>query len=292
MTNREVLEAARHDRPVRRRRTRASEDAALDAFFALATVAPVRILMADYDGTLAPFRGATERVPPYPGVAEALQGLVDRGTTRLVIISGRPIRDLEARLPWLRPRPELWGSHGLERLTADGRLVAPPVPLALAELLDALEAWMAERGWSDLFERKPYGFALHERRDPNRFAEVQAAVLAHWSKTSQMRGLERIPFDGGIEFRPSRVDKGEVVRTILAEAGNEAAVAYLGDDATDEDAFEALDGRGLTVLVRPRRRPTRAEVWLRPPEDLIDFLCRWGRSEGAGKAPARAGKGR
>jgi trehalose-6-phosphatase len=52
-------------------------------------------------------------------------------------------------------------------------------------------------------------------------------------------------------------------------------VAYLGDDRTDEDAFKALAGRGLAVLVREELRPTAAAVWLRPPVELLDFLQRW-----------------
>jgi trehalose-6-phosphatase len=65
------------------------------------------------------------------------------------------------------------------------------------------------------------------------------------------------------------------VRTILAESLPDAAVAYLGDDRTDEDAFRALNGKGLTVLVRPEYRPTAAEVWLQPPQELIQFLEEW-----------------
>ena len=37
----------------------------------------------------------------------------------------------------------------------------------------------------------------------------------------------------------------------------------------------ALQGRGLTVLVRRERRKTAAQAWLKPPEELLDFLVRW-----------------
>jgi trehalose 6-phosphate phosphatase len=67
--------------------------------------------------------------------------------------------------------------------------------------------------------------------------------------------------------------------------------AYLGDDATDERAFRAISGRGLSVLVRPSWRQTAAELWLRPPEELLDFLNRWlealrGRDALGGQAAA------
>jgi len=34
-------------------------------------------------------------------------------------------------------------------------------------------------------------------------------------------------------------------------------------------------GRGLSVLMRQKWRETEAEVWLRPPEELKEFLEMW-----------------
>ena len=61
--------------------------------------------------------------------------------------------------------------------------------------------------------------------------------------------------------------------------------AYLGDDLTDEDAFKAVEGRGLGILVRKQWRSTAAAAWLKPPEELIRFLERWAEvcSGGLGK---------
>ncbi|HTO77458.1 MAG TPA: trehalose-phosphatase [Thermoanaerobaculia bacterium] len=254
------------------------------------SAAPSRVLLADYDGTLAPFRSGRDIAAPYAGVAELLSEIAAARRTRLVLVSGRAVSDLGQRVRWLRPRPELWGSHGLERMTPEGRLDAPPVSRAIAELLEDVARWTSARGAERLFERKPYGFALHERPDPVRYRRLREAVLARWSAPACRAGLVLGPFDGGIEFRPEDANKGRVVRTILEEEKREAAVAYLGDDATDEDAFAALRGRGLAVLVRSRRRESAAAAWLRPPEELRDFLLRWLRAEPA--APARSGKDR
>jgi trehalose-6-phosphatase len=64
------------------------------------------------------------------------------------------------------------------------------------------------------------------------------------------------------------------VETIIAEEGD-AVIAYLGDDFTDEDAFSAIKGKGLSALVRPEWRPTSADVWIIPPEELLSFFDRW-----------------
>jgi trehalose-phosphatase len=256
-------------------------------FFEALASSPTRVLLTDYDGTLAPFRRDREDVFPDLRVAGALRALAEEGRTRLVIVSGRALSDLVRHAEWLRPRPELWGSHGLERWTPGRGREAPPVARPLGDLLDNLESWMSGRGGADLFERKPYGFALHERPDPSRYPEIRDGLLLEWSAACARAGLRLFPFDGGIEFRTAAATKGNVIRTILGEAGPEAAIAYLGDDATDEDAFEALAERGLSILVRARPRATKADVRLRPPDELEAFLERWLRIDrGSGRAPA------
>src|SRR5215472_16009868 len=86
----------------------------LDRFFAGLGRARKRELLLDYDGTLAPFRVARDQATPYPGVREILGAMQRSGHTRLVVISGRAIADLEPLLGLDLPL-ELWGSHGWER---------------------------------------------------------------------------------------------------------------------------------------------------------------------------------
>ena len=71
------------------------------------------------------------------------------------------------------------------------------------------------------------------------------------------------------------LDKGDAVRTMLKETAPNVPVTYLGDDITDERAFRALSSRGLGILVRPNFRRSAAQAWLKPPEELHDFLSRW-----------------
>lgn len=87
----------------------------LSDFFETLRGAPQRILMLDYDGTLAPFQLDHARAVPYPGVTEILDAIMEDPRTRLVIVSGRWTRDLLPLLP-LRRRPEIFGSHGIEQL--------------------------------------------------------------------------------------------------------------------------------------------------------------------------------
>ena len=253
-----------------------------DAFFAAVASAPARALLLDYDGTLAPFRRERDRAFPYTGVRERLTGILQDGGTRVAVVSGRALADLSPLLSLPRS-PELWGSHGLERRRESGTAdAAAPAP-SIAGLVEGAGDWAAGRGWTEGFERKPYGFAIHGRGvSGSELAAMRDDTLDRWSAEAAAAGLELLDFDGGFEFRPSGSHKGDVIRTTLAEMPPRAAVAYLGDDRTDEDAFEALSGRGAAVLVRGELRPTAADLWIRPPGELLDFLDRWRRTAASG----------
>jgi trehalose 6-phosphate phosphatase len=92
---------------------------------------------------------------------------------------------------------------------------------------------------------------------------------------AEYSGLDLLEFDGGVEIRAPGADKGNAVRAFLREIGRDTPTAYLGDDSTDESAFRAIEGRGISVLVRPTWRQTAAQSWLQPPGELLDFLGLW-----------------
>jgi trehalose 6-phosphate phosphatase len=236
-----------------------------------------RLLMLDYDGTLAPFRKERDEALPYPGVQEAVQSIAGHPSTRMVIVSGRAVSDL---LPLLRfrPLPEIWGAHGWERRRANGDYQVGPFPDACLRGLEKADAWMASLGFEGCCEKKPGSVALHVRAfGPETARETEERTLRGWKTIAEDYGLEIQRFDGGIEMRVPGRSKGDAVRTLLAESGPHTAAAYLGDDATDEDAFVALGSRGLSVLVRPEPRESRADIWIRPPEGLLSFLAPWRR---------------
>jgi trehalose 6-phosphate phosphatase len=106
-------------------------------------------------------------------------------------------------------------------------------------------------------------------------ADIRKRAAGGWEGIANDFGLSLHDFDGGVEIRVPGRDKGVAVETILTESGTGAVAAYLGDDLTDEDAFRALKGNGLGVFVNKELRETAADLWIRPPEELIEFLSRW-----------------
>ena len=254
------------------------KDIYLEDFFDRLRIARHRALLLDYDGTLAPFCTERDDARPYPGVRELLNGLLELNSVRMVLISGRATKDLVPLLG-LDQLPEIWGSHGWERLMPDGTCEKMKLDESAQCRLTEAYRWIQAEGFVNHCERKPAGLALHWRGLPDvNASEIRAKALQKWSSLTQNTGLGIYEFDGGIELRMSGRDKGNAVATILSEMGEGAVIAYLGDDLTDEDAFQALKGKGLSVLVRPDFRQTAADLWLRPPEELLDFLKNWQRA--------------
>jgi trehalose-6-phosphatase len=70
------------------------------------------------------------------------------------------------------------------------------------------------------------------------------------------------------------------VKAVLSDTAPDSPVAYLGDDITDEDAFQLVKAQGLAVLVRPEFRETAADLWIKPPQELLAFLERWRAAPG------------
>ncbi|MEW5994601.1 MAG: trehalose-phosphatase [Candidatus Zixiibacteriota bacterium] len=255
-------------------------DCNLNSFFESLRCAGHRALLLDYDGTLAPFQVDREQALPYPGVKRLLSRLVANANTRTVVISGRPVEDVK-RLLQLERLPEIWGSHGLERLIGGSEYEAIDLSPAAQTGLKAAQIWIEKEHLSQFAERKPSGFAFHWRgKSKEEAIRLRRKIEQKWLSEASRFGLIVREFDGGLELRPAGITKGDAVRRIVSELGSGAPLAYLGDDLTDEDAFRALEGRGLRVLVRSELRETAADIWIKPPEELLEFLGRWLESGG------------
>jgi trehalose-phosphatase len=233
------------------------------------------VLLLDYDGTLAPFRIERDKAIPYPGIRDLLKAIQNRTLTRLVVISGRAIDDLLPLLD-LDPPPEIWGCHGWERLLADGRRPEVTLPDMAREGLSAARDWVHGRGLDGHCEEKPASLAVHWRglSSPEQDT-LRSEIEEGWQPIADCHGLVVHSFDGGLEMRCPGRDKGTAVQSVLKDVVNGEAIAFLGDDLTDEDGFKILGGQGLSVLVRKEPRSTLADIQITPPDELLDFLTSW-----------------
>src|SRR3974390_3806252 len=116
-------------------------------------------LVLDYDGTLAPFRQNPGDAYPYPGVADVLQEIVNTGRTRVVLVTGRGAPELIPLLN-LTPRPEKWGTPGLERLHPDDTYQRVHIDHDTLETLSAAADWVKSLKVEHLVEHKPGRLAV------------------------------------------------------------------------------------------------------------------------------------
>lgn len=249
-----------------------------DGFFARLGRAPQAVLCLDYDGTLAPFRSDRTRATPYPGVRRLLQQIAAVPKCRTVLVTGRPVSELEQLLPEARGL-EVWGAHGNEHRQPGELVEAWEAPPEVAVRLDQAYQEVIRLNLQSHCESKAGSVTFHLRSLQQSAAGCLDTVAAGWRRLELPGRLELRSFDGGIELRAQARTKGYVVRNVLAHTPQEAPIAYLGDDLTDEDAFRAMepDGRVLRCLVRNQWRPTAADFRIEPPHELIAFLKRWNR---------------
>jgi trehalose 6-phosphate phosphatase len=167
-------------------------------------------------------------------------------------------------------------SNRVKRLNPDGSREMTRLDEMSIHALAEADSWLDGLGLHHLAEHKPGSVAVHWRGlHSGEQNDIRKIVMLSWLPVAHRAGMVLQEFDGGVEMRPANCDKADAVRTVLSELEPDTPVAYLGDDQTDENAFLALSGRGLRVLVRQRWRQTRADMWLQPPAELQVFLCDW-----------------
>jgi trehalose-phosphatase len=227
------------------------------------------VLFFDYDGTLTPI----VRRPEDATLSEAMRSLLRELATRVTvgIVSGRDLDDVRQMVAL----DELYyaGSHGFDvqgpgalRMQHEGALDRlPELDAAERELRGRLGSLDGVR-----VERKGFAVAVHYREaDPGDVEAVEAAVDYAIRRHDGLRkkGGKKI-----FELQPDVPwDKGRAVRWLLEQlalTGPDVLPVYVGDDETDEDAFDALSGDGIGIRVGPPHEPSGADYHLRDPDEL------------------------
>lgn len=211
-------------------------------------------LFLDYDGTLTPIMPRPDLAVLDPAMRERIRRLA--ALCPVAVVSGRDLADVRAMV-------------GIEGLTYAGShgfdIEAPSGPRQFGvEYRPALERAAARLGQSlagiqgALVEPKRFAVAVHTRAvAPADKAAVEAAVA---DAAAAEPGLRRTGGKEIHELRPDLPwDKGRAVLSLIeGERLDDRFPVYVGDDLTDEDAFAALEGRGLGIVVGDHGGPSRA----------------------------------
>ena len=217
-------------------------------------------ILCDIDGTLAPIVSRHEEAH-VPDKTSRLLGRAARRFGLVACISGRAAADAR-RLVGVGGIAYA-GSHGAELLEAGA--ARPRISPAFASWADRVESFAGDRDDAALrrlrirIERKGPIVAFHWRDVPDE--DAARTRLEGFAQEAEAAGLE---FHWGrkvLEIRPPvPVDKGQAVRELVERAGVRTAL-FGGDDATDLDAYAALD-----ALVAEGRLDHAVKVGVRSSE--------------------------
>lgn len=220
------------------------------------------LLLTDYDGTLSPIVDSPADAWLPAGVRASLEVLARSPRVHLAVVSGRDLADLRSRVAL--PGAIYSGCHGLE-IEGPGTKFVHPDAAAQQEALAAISRRLSERAHTVpgmLVERKRFGLAVHYRR-----------VAAEQIKRVEVELASALPQDGSrlkifhgsrvIEVQPqvswTKGDCALWIRDVVARTvGPPLAVLYMGDDWTDEHAFEALGADAITVKIGEGAPASRA----------------------------------
>ena len=251
---------------------------ALASFGQIAGVVTARrpAIFFDFDGTLSTIVDEPESAALVPGADAALRALA--ALYPVAVLSGRGLDDIRDRVGI----PGLWyaGSHGFEIVGPDGshhsnEAAAAAVPVlasAADELAERLRPVVGVR-----VEHKRYAVAVHYR---NAGAEAAAIVTAAVHDIGKRNGLKVTSGRKVVELRPDiDWDKGRTLEWIIGRiAGQEPLLAiFVGDDLTDEDAFDSVLHDGIGIVVRHSEdgdRATAARFSLEDPDCVREFIER------------------
>lgn len=234
----------------------------------------------DFDGTLSDIVNDPGAARPVAGASEALQELAAQ--CPVAVLSGRDLADVSQRVGL----PGIWyaGSHGFELTGPDGTHHQNEEAAAAIPVLEQAAAQLREQLGAIpgvVVEHKRFGVAVHYRNAArDRVGEVAAAV-----RTAGQRDALRVTTGREvIELRPNLDwDKGKTLRWVMEHLGSQAGPRlpiYLGDDITDEDAFDAVRADGIPILVRHNDdgdRATAALFALDSPAQAAEFTLRLAR---------------
>lgn len=229
------------------------------------------LLGLGYDGTLTPLVDDPTQARLGPEMRAVLRALAGRLDFSLAIISGRALDDL-------RKLVELegviyGGNHGLD-ISGPGLRFVEETAVAALDSLESLAQTMACR-------LQPFGGAFVENKALTISVHYRCVARQQWDdlrrlvedSVAETRHRFRLTLGHQVlEIRPRlNWHKGRVLRWIKGKIGRpNILVLYLGDDETDEDAFDALREEITIKVGNPE--DSSAHFHVASPDHVREFL--------------------
>lgn len=214
----------------------------------------------DVDGTLLEMAPTPDAVVVDEELRAMLRALVFASGGAVALVSGRAIVVLDDLFkPLLLPCA---GLHGFERRSISGIYTRRPLPPgdALSEAREALARLVVQ--YPDLLlEDKRFSLAVHFRQAPHLESLVMERVVALAAALAPHFELQRGRCVA--EIRPAQANKATAVAEFMQEEPFRGRRPLcLGDDLTDEYAFEWVNAAGGLSIAVGTERDSHAKAHL------------------------------
>jgi len=231
-------------------------------------------LAIDYDGTIAPFSEKRMEAFPYPGIPELLARIREITGDMVAIVSGRPSSEI---LKLLGERDlVIVGNHGFELTYPGGTTVVKEPGLPQLNGLKKAKLMLEDLNLDGNIETKVASIAFHTRGLPETIAsKMEKQVHDSWRRIAREHQLDIRIFNGGVELICTGWNKGNALEELLDLQPSGTFSVYIGDDETDEDAFRAMKGRGLGIVVGQGYKKSNADTHIRDIRSVKEFLESW-----------------
>lgn len=227
-------------------------------------------ILLDIDGTLLDLMPTPREVWVPPGLAETLNGLMQRTSGALALVSGRSLNDID--LIFAPDQFPAVGGHGAEmRLNMDAEAASAPAPPMDKELKRRLAA-IARLSPGILLEDKGYSLALHYRLAPHAERAIYEAISLIRADLPEAP-IEVLPGKCVFEIKHAGFTKANGVRELMKHPPFKGRKPlFIGDDVTDESVFAIMpDMTGLAFSVGRRARGVNGHF--DAPSDVREFLA-------------------
>lgn len=239
------------------------------------------LLLSDFDGTLTPIVERPEMAVLSPKIGRMLHILNSRHHVTVGIISGRALTDLKHKV---NIGGLIYaGNHGLE-IEGPGISFTNPVAEELRPVLRVIHYVLAKalgQVKGVLVENKGLSLSVHYRMADKKNIQDIDNVVKKIVGTTEINGKARLTSGKKVyEVRPGvDWDKGKATKLLMKRYGKGGRKSgllpvYLGDDLTDEDAFEVIEsyGRGISVFIGDQNKNSKARYYLKSHEEVGQFL--------------------
>lgn len=224
-------------------------------------------LFLDFDGTLAPIVDHPDRAAMPEEVRAAM--MKTARNVAVAVVSGRALSDL-----WTKVRIGgivYAGNHGAEIWDGTELIRSGDATGASGKMKDLMdELGRRLSGITGvLIEDKGITSSVHFRQiDPQREGEF---FQQFWDAVRDYEHLFRVTSGKRVlEIRPREAwNKGDAVESIMQKIGGDTIPVYVGDDTTDEDAYRAIKGTGISISIGEN---AEADYFLKDQDEIGRFL--------------------